>query len=160
MNLILLFLFVIVPFEEIEFEDISGNKYEIVNENYILIFLNGWSCVDCIYKATEYFKNQGVSKDKIYFLIESPKDIYSKMKLKKIIENATDYYAAIIFNPNNVQLNDIKNSYFFKYSENNSTPSIIIKSKEFHFYHYNRLFLKDGSVELDSLGIELLKSIN
>lgn len=75
---------------------------------------------------------------------------------KKIIENKTDYFNTILFNPKSVSLNEKKNSYFLSYSENNRTPAILIKSNEFYFYQYDNIFLKSNEVKLDSIGEEVL----
>lgn len=159
MKILLLFLIIVIPFEEIQFEDFKGNRYDIIQDNYILIFLNGWNCVDCINKTTEYLKSHRVSKNRIFFVIESTEDIYQKLNLKKMIEQRTDYYNAIIFNPNNVTINDVENSYFLKYSDNNRTPAIIIKTDKYYFYPYDSIFLKGNEVKLDSNGVELLRKL-
>ncbi|MCB9220990.1 MAG: hypothetical protein R2863_03355 [Candidatus Kapaibacterium sp.] len=156
MNILILLLFIAIPFEEIYFEDIKGNKIEIFEDNYILIFLNGWNCVDCISKTSQYLKKYEVPKDRIFFVIESSQDIYSKMNFKTMIEERTNYYNSIIFNPKSVKMDDIESSLFLKYSDNNHTPAIIIKSKEYYFYQNKSLFIKGNKIELDSFGIELL----
>ena len=156
MNILILLLFIAIPFEEIYFEDIKGNKIEIFEDNYILIFLNGWNCVDCISKTSQYLKKYEVPKDRIFFVIESSQDIYSKMNFKTMIEERTNYYNSIIFNPKSVKMDDIESSLFLKYSDNNHTPAIIITSNEDYFYQNKSLFIKGNKIELDSFGIELL----
>lgn len=143
MNILILLLFIAIPFEEIYFEDIKGNKIEIFEDNYILIFLNGWNCVDCISKTSQYLKKYEVPKDRIFFVIESSQDIYSKMNFKTMIEERTNYYNSIIFNPKSVKMDDIESSLFLKYSDNNHTPAIIIKSKEYYFIKTKVSLLKE-----------------
>lgn len=158
MNIFLLFLMIIIPFEHYQFTDIKGNNYEINKDYYILIFLNGWNCLECIEKTTEYLKTQDVPKANIYFVIETNQDIYNKVNLKKMVEKNTCYYNKILFNPENVNLNDLKTSYFLKYSDNNRTPAILIKSDKFYFYQYDNIFHKNNEVKIDSIGVEALKN--
>lgn len=157
MSLLLLLFLIVIPFEQYEFTDIKGKKYDIERDEYIIIYFNSWNCVDCIKKTTDYLKTNKVPKEKIYFVIESPKDIYSRANLKKMIELRTSYYNAIVFNPQNVNLNDVKTSYFLKHSDNNRTPALLIKSDKLYFYQYDDIFLKNNDVIIDSEGVKILK---
>lgn len=159
MNMILLYFMILIPTENYQLLDIKGNTYEINKKEYVIVYLNGWNCFECIAKTTEYFKNQEVPKENIYFVIETQQDIYSKLNLKNLIDKSTDYYNIILFNPENVNFKNMKKSYFLKYSDNNRTPAILIKTDKSYFYQYDSLFKKSSEIKMDSIGLEMLRKI-
>lgn len=157
MNLLFLLFFITIPLENYEFSDLKKNNFKINNDKYIVIFLNGWNCSECISKITDFMMKNEIPQEQIYFVIESPDDIYNRINLKKLIEKKTNYYNKILFNPSNVSLNDNTNSFFLKYSDNKRTPAILIKSDQLYFYQYDNIFKNSSEVQLDSECIEIFK---
>lgn len=159
MRTLILFLFITSNFTNLVvlFETIDRNPYIIEQDKYVLIVLGNVNCKDCIPTLTNFFKANNVSKDKIYFYIESTNEVYQKIYFRNLIKNNTDYYNRILFNPNNVDPNNQSNSYFLKQLEKPYTPVVYFHTDTSILLKYSEIFA-GNKVIIDTKYLLNLKS--